>query len=809
MPQALRVLRRSPWYAATIVGAVALAMALATTVFAVVDGVLFKPLPYPEAGQLYAIQAGINGLPRNITPGPSANDIAAWTRALPDIAITGFRVQPWMGFGSGINDNDAGVATVQRSFFDVMRVQPLLGGFSADDFTTDTTFVPVLMMYDVWQHRFGGDPAAIGRSVNLTTTGTSGYRIVGVMPPGFVFPTDRWDVSFLKPALSSQAASRSDLRDVVARVPTADAAAALTPRLEAAMRECAAAQPPRGPKPAGWSDANWRAEGPLDQAAVTPLSVSIGQKNRPFLNSAFIAVLVLVLLGAINASALMAARAIDRQAEFDVRRALGAGGLAIARLVIGEALTLITIGASLGLALAPMLLDVVRSLLPEDLVLLRTPAVDWRVAGFVVISILVMTVPAAAWPMWRTVRHTRLGRAAERGVTGTRSTGRHVVIAGQVAGAFALTVIGALLVQSLLAVYANGHPIRTDGIVLLEAVIDDEAGAHRPSAERAARVATARDRLRQAPGVRDVAVTGAQVLRGGNWVSRFEPPKGAASPRMTVDLQSVTADYYRLVQPQLIAGRLPTDEELASDARVVVVSESVARGYWPRVSPVGQRITQSRDNEPWTVVGVVKDVRWQGWDMEAPSIYGPFRLLAEWPIFNFLIRADGHAGQVLHDAAAAVAAADPRMRVVRAGMLEDLFVDSVKPRRLQSWLFGSFASAALAVVGVGILGLLAMSAARRTKEVGIRQALGATKGEIVRLFLRDQLAPVAVGLGVGGAIAAWSTQFIKTSLYGVTSSDLGVWAVAAGLMIGIAALGTIVPAIRASHVDPATVLRAE
>jgi len=781
-------------------------MTLATTVFAVVDGVLFKPLPYPEAAHLYAIEGGIKGVPLRDAPGPSAKEISAWNRTLPDIAITGLRAQPWSAFGSGINDEAAGVATVQRNFFDVMRVRPLLGGFSPEDFTTETKFIPVLMMYDVWQHRFGGDPAAIGRSVAITTTGTAGYRIVGVMPPGFVFPTDVWEVAFLKPALSSQAASR-ELMAVVARVPSAAVAAALTPRLEAAMRGFAAAQPPRGPKPAEWPDANWRAAGPLDEAVVTPLSVSIGQKNRAFFNSAFVAVLVIVLLGAINASALMAARALDRQPELDVRRALGASGVAIARLVFIEALTLIGIGACLGLALAPMLLGVVRSLLPEDLVLLRAPAIDWRVAGFVVISILVMAVPAAAWPMWRTVRQSRLGRAADRGATGARSPGRHVAIAAQVAGAFALTVIGALLVRSLLAVYANGHPIRSDGIVLLEAVIDDDMVAHRVSDERTARVMTVTERLRQATGASGIAVTGAQVLRGGNWVSRFQPPAGAATPRLTVDLQSVTADYYRLVQPQLIAGRLPTDDELAKDARVILVSESVARGYWPRVSPVGQTIMQSRDNEPWTVVGVVKDVRWQGWDMEGASIYGPFRLLAEWPIFNVLIRADGHAGQVMHDAMADIAAIDPHIRVVRAGMLNDLFVDTVRPRRFRSWLFGSFAIAALGVVGVGIFGLIAMAAARRTREIGIRQALGATRAVVARTLVRGPLVSAAIGLAVGGALAAWASRFVSSSLYGVTPADPIVWTVAAAVIIGVAAAGALTPAVRASRIDLVRALR--
>lgn len=803
---ALRSLRRTPWYAATVVGVIALGMALATTVFAVVDGVLFKPLPYPDAGHLYAIETGIQGLPRSWTPAPADKEIAAWNRALPDAPMTGFRVQPWSGFGSGPNEDVAGVAIVQANFFDVLRVWPLLGGFRPEDFTTDTKFIPVIATYDVWQHRFGGDPAAIGRIVNVTSIGDTGYRLVGVLPPGFVFPSDRWDVAFLKPALASEASERH-LLQVVARVPSQAVANSLGPRLEAAMREYAAAQPARGPKPADWSDNNWRAGGPLDYAAVSPLSTSIGKRNRPFFNTAFIAVLVIVLLGAINASALMASRVLDRRPELDIRRALGGSALAIARLIFIETLILVAVGACLGLTLAPMLLTVVRSLLPEDLVLLRQPALDWRVAGFVLMSIVAMAMPAAAWPIWRTVRQSRLGRAGDRGATSRHATGRHVVIAGQVAGAFALTVIGALLVRSLLGVYAIGHPIRTNDVVLVEGVIDDETEYQRPSAQRTARVLAVTDGLRRTAGVTDVAATGAQLLVGGNWVSRFEPPADAANPRLTVDLQSVTASYYRVVQPQLVAGRLPTDDELAGDAHVLVVSESVAHAYWPRVSPVGQTLMEHGDGEPYLVVGIVKDVRWQGWDMEAASIYGPFRMLARWPFVNFLIRTGGQTGQVMHDAMAGIPAIDPHMRVVRAATLDDLFVDTVRPRRFQSWLFGSFAVAALAVVGVGIFGILAMAAARRTREIGIRHALGATRTAIANMLVRGPLVAAAIGIGIGAALAAWGSHFVSTWLYGMTAADPVVWTVAAAVIIAVAAAGALTPAFRASRIDPVRALR--
>jgi predicted permease len=591
--QTLRALRRAPWYSSTIVGVIALGMALATTVFAVVDGVLFKPIGLPAPDRLFTVRAGFKGQapPAGYQPqSVSAKDLQDWSAATPGVLLTGFSATPFVGFGPGVNDYNAGVARVQANVFDVLGVRPLIGGFEPVDFERDALMIPVIVTYPVWQGRFGGDPKIVGRTVELDPVRHSGFRIVGVMPRGFVFPTENTDVKFIRPfdqpSLPANDPTYRRIFEVIARAPAGIGTEVFRARIEAAMAVTAAAFPALGEKPKGLSDTNWRRQGPFDQATVSPLSDWLGSRSRPLFSAVFMAVVVLIAIGALNVSGLMAARTLDRARELGVRRALGASSAAVARLLFVESLVLIGAGSIIGLAFAWPLLRLALSLLPEEVVLLKPAAIDWRVSAFVVAGAVLLAIPTALWPIRRALAskavstaHADAGRASER----TRSVGRFAVVAAQVAGGFVLTLGGALLVGSLLAVYSNDLPIRTDDVILVEVELQgDNGGMRRPSPERNARIGPLLDRVRQIPGVRSVALTSGQILQGGGWESPFRPPEGALKlPPRSVDVHAVTADYYRTVQPELVAGRFPTDDELAHDARVIVVSQRVAAAYWP------------------------------------------------------------------------------------------------------------------------------------------------------------------------------------------------------------------------------------
>jgi predicted permease len=822
----VRALRRAPVYTATVVGVITLAMTLATTVFAVVDGVLFKPLPYPDADRLVAIETGFRDLPAPAAladqwfkdlPGHSANvqDIANWRAAAPDASITGIRVGGRSGMGEGLNEARFRVGSVELNFFETIGVQPMIGGLTATDFDYEDVVLPVVLTYELWQGRFAGSSDVIGQTfINDTTTGR-GFRVVGVMPKGFVFPSAGSTVSFIAPYIPStldlnDPAHRS-IHEIIARLPQGMSTADFRARVEAGMAATAAALPTRSRRP-GLSDRGWRMEGPFDQADIVPLGNRLGVIERPLFRAIFLATMVLLALGGLNVSGLMAARGLDRARELGLRRALGATGFRLGRLVFLEALIPITAAAATGLALAGPTLHAGVRLLPDDLVLLKPqvkPIIDARVVLFVVLSAIALSVLTAIWPLRRAlgIGATPLGDGS-RGSTHTRPVGRTIVIASQVAGALVLTMGGALLVMSIMAVYSNTPALRTDGVVVLRTQLQRDVGAI-GAPDRATRANALLETLRRVPGVDAVALTEGQVLDGGGGVPWWAPPPAAVRSRLEVVAQAVTGDFYRVLEPQLVMGRFPTDAEMTSDAPVIVASESVAREYWPNASPLGQTLSYSRVAMPFSVVGVVKDVRWNYWDRESGAIYGPFARVSRPGGLTVFIRTRENVGQITTQAIQAIAAFDPLVRTTHSGTLEELFANTVRPRRFRSWLFGSFALAALVIVGAGILGLVAMSTARRTREMGIRLALGSTREALVGLLLREQFTSVVVGVVVGSLVSAWAVRFLQSYLYAITPYDPRVWSLTIAVIVITTAVGTLIPSWRASQTDPVIALRDE
>jgi hypothetical protein len=271
---------------------------------------------------------------------------------------------------------------------------------------------------------------------------------------------------------------------------------------------------------------------------------------------------------------------------------------------------------------------------------------------------------------------------------------------------------------------------------------------------------------------------------------------------------AVAGDYYRILQPEVVAGRAPTEGELASAAPVALVSESLVRAQWPDEDPIG-RTLRGRDRAPFEIIGVVRDVPWISWDGHSRMAYGPYGALpGRSSTVTLFIDGGGRPG-VTRDVLDALGDTTPTVGIRRAGNLIDVFVDTVRARRFRSWLFGGFAAAALVVVGVGILGLLAMSTARRTREIGIRQALGATPGSIARLFVREQMRPVFAGLAIGAIVSAWAVGFVESYLFGLTTTDARVWGAAVTLILVTAGAGALIPSLRASTTDPTMALRAE
>ena len=791
--QSFGVLLHRPWYAASILTVIAVGFALLASVLAVVDGVLFKPLGYPDESQLVVVTASASK--SRSAPRLSPDDPAIWGSAAPGALFTGFSV--W-----GTSENRIGRALVQANFFDVIGIRPMLGGFAPEDFAPPRPLLePRILSHEIFSARFGGDQGAIGRSVIENPATGDGYRVVGVMPPGFVFPNDRLNVGYIGPFVAVK--PYNWIGTVMARMKPGVTANDVRQRVLVTVM----AQTSAGLRSTTLD------EGPaIDQVDLQSLSRSLGAASRPLFTAFLAAAGVLLVVAALNAASLMAARSLDRGRELAVRRALGATPRDLARLLLVEVTLLVGAGAAIGLVLAALVLPVIDPLLPDNIVLFRSTALDWRVAA-IAAAVAAVIVAIATMALLRQATASDAKLRPDRTVTeSARSIGRRLVVAVQVALAFGLTVSGALLVGSLLSVYGQREPLTTDGVITIRSSFLDN-GAVFNLAQRTVRVKTMLERLRHVPGVDAAAVTSADFLNGGRTPPKFAQPTTTSSARVLVEAQAVIGDYYRIIQPQLVAGRLPTTIELANDEPVIVVGERVASHYWPNTSAIGQTLTDNAKDGlglTFTVVGVVKDVRWFSWDANpVPTIYSPFALRVGFPSPTFLVKTSADPGRVTADVLRLMAEVDPLLRTGQPILLDDLFADSVRPRRLQAWLFGSFATASLFVVGIGILGQLAMATARRTREVGIRMTFGATPGRILRLIAGEQLAPVIAGLVAGGIVAAWAVGFLGSYLYQVTSFDPRVWTAAVVLILLTAGAGTLLPAFRASRVDPTQALRSE
>jgi putative ABC transport system permease protein len=793
-PVAFGLLRR-PWYATAIISVIAIASALLTTVFALVDGVLFKPLGYPGESRLVAIAvSSSHGPGSSVMP----EDLAAWARALPGVALTGFRAQPVAA------STAVGRAVVQANFFDVVGVEPALGGFAPADFEmSDSKLEPGIITDEILHSQFGGDASVIGRTVILDPSSGYGYRVVGVMPKGFTFPAYEFSVGYLT---TYRRGSSVALRYIIARLPAEMSAAEVQQRLLAVTRMRHVVPSPRS--------------GPglelIDQVTVEPLSRALGAASRPLFTVLLVAAVVLMTMAVLNVSSLMAARCLDRDREFYIRGALGASWQRIGRLLLTEGTLLSAGGTATGVLVAVPMLRFTSTLLPKDLALFKVIGVDWRVVLFAGGVTLAAGMLVSLWPLRLAVRASCTAGVTSRSTVRVRQPGQKLVVLIQVAVAFLLTIGGTLLLASLLNVYWQEPTLESHNTLAIRVrFLGQEASAvNRFVPERVTRANAVIDRVRNLPGVEAAAVTAYELLDRAFVRSWFRVPDGALNPRRPVMTQAVTADFYRVIKPVLVEGRLPSAVELSTNEPVIVVSKSVARDYWPGTSAVGRVLTdQGPRPEPtrrFTVVGVVEDIRWYSWDEPAlPMIYGPYALLARQAPAMVLVRRSSEGTNVQAEVLRAMAEADPWLQVGRVAPLDELFVDSVRQRRFLAWLFGSFSIAALCVVIIGVFGQLAMSTARRTREVGIRMSCGATPGSIMGMIIAEQFVPVLAGLGTGGVSAVWLTEFLRGHLYQVTTLDPSLWSGAAILILLAALAGVIAPALRASRIDPAEALRAE
>ena len=783
---AWRRLGRTPGFTAAAALTLALGIGAVTAVVTLVDAALLRPLPFPESGRL--VVAWEQQPPRE-RERVSARNFIDWRRE----SRTFSGLAAWIVWGRAVTGagepEELPLVRASAGLFRVLGVEPALGrGFLPEEETPGRDRV-VVLSHGFWTSRYGADPGMVGRRILLDG---EPYEVVGVMPPGFRFPDDN-SVALWTPLgfNESELAGRAQrMFNVIGRLaPGADLASARA-ELATIARRLAAAHPETN---AGWGVTLLPAPEVAGAASRRPLLLLLG------------AVGFVLLLACVNVGHLFLVRALDRKREMAVRIALGAAPARLVRLLMVESAMVALVGGALGIAIAAWSLPAVRALDPDLVPGWRELAVDGRILALASAVLVGVTLASGLLPALRAARGGPGGALTTRG-----GLPRGVIVA-EAALSVVLLIGAGLFLRSLVRLQRQ-DPGFEPGRVLAATIFPSDA-KYDDDEKQVAFFSTLVDHLRGMPGVEAAGAVTTLPMNpvGIDYDLPFSPTgtPPAPGPRQEVDFRGVEGDYFRALGIPLKRGRAIESSDRADAARVAVVNQTLARGFFPDADPVGRRVWVGGGLGAVTVVGVVGDVRHRGLAARPrPEIYVPS---AQYPQggMTVVVRTQGDPAALSRALKQQVYAIDRDQPISSIVTASELVAGSVAPRRTQLFLFGGFAALALALAAIGVYGVVAYAVGRRSREIGIRMALGATDRNVRRAVLLPGLFLAAAGVAAGSG-AAWAmSRLLAAELYEVSPHDPAAYISAALVLLAVAWAACEIPARRASRLDPLTVLRSE
>jgi putative ABC transport system permease protein len=802
---AWRTMRRTPAFALVVGTTLALGIGANTTVFSVVKRVLIAPLPYRAPEQLYRFYTSPSSVDGD-NDKLSAVEVAALASDARSLAgVTEFGNYGGMTFTDGRTAEPWGTVQIGPNFFDVMGVRPALGRqFVPEDIGPSGARV-VIVTHQLWQRAFGGDPAIVGRRVQLNNVEMT---IVGVMPESFVGPTFMAEALLPLPWANILRSSPRNVRArawrVIARTRAGVSEAALNAELTAVGQRV-------------------RAEYPeiKNGGVFRPVSLHsamVGNAKTVLLLVMAGALLVLVITCA-NIAGLFLSRGAARRRELGVRAALGAGRSRLVRQTLTESAIYGLVGGAAGIALALVMTRVFVGFAGSTLPRLGEIRLDGFGLAFAAAIALLCGLAVGVAPAFAATRvdlREALGdggsRGASSGVTSVR--GRRALVASQLAVAVVLLVGAGLLMRTFVALtrtplgYAVDARTLTFRINLPTARYPDKASG-------AALLASLIERVRALPGVRAVGYTAVAPWSGGMMGVGFRVDGRQVDPTAVPSVQYATAseDFFQASGTPLRAGRTFTVGDRVGSPIVAMVSESVARRFWPDGGVVGSRIrlgtgAPGDDGEPIEVVGVVGDVRQNVMGDVVPTVYVAER---QWPSRGgeFVVRATDEASALIPGLKSILHGLDPQLPLIFPRTMREVLDATIARQHLAMVLMASFALLAVVLAALGVYSVMAYAVIGRTREFGIRSALGAERWNIVGLVLRQGAATTIVGVGAGLLIAGLVSKYVASLLVGVTAHDVPTFILSALVLVTVAAAASLVPARRATRVEPVEALRAE
>jgi predicted permease len=804
----LRILLRNPGFTLAAIFVLALGIGANTAIFSIVNAVLLRPLPYQDASRIMQVW---HVPPAKSFPGMSlfsvspANylDWQSQNRSFEQMAAYGFES---FNVGGGERPEAIRGAAVAPGFFSILRVQTVLGRtFSPEEDRPGQGHV-VILGHTLWRDHFGADTGIVGRNVLLDG---QTYTVVGVMPPKFKFPA--WAELWVPLAWSNEKrAVRGNhnymvigrLKPEVAVQQAKADLSAISARLEQ--------QYPEDDK--GWG------------ATVVPLREEISGDVRPALLVLLGAVAFVLLIACANVANLVLAKTLARKKEIAIRTSLGASRAAVLRQILAETLLLSLAGGALGLFLARFCITLIQKFLTDRLPSSTEITLDAPVLAFTVFLALLAGILAGLLPAVRFTR-TDVNEALKQGQSrgssdSSGSKTRGLLVVSEVALSLVLLIGAGLMIRSLLRL-SSVQPGFDPNNVLTARLTVPGTKFSSPAAQISFYDQVLRQ-VRATPGVESAGLIDSLPIDDGGShqpVAVEGQPVVPMADQPEVDVRMISPGYLHAMRIPVLRGRDLNDADVAGRPPVVFISESMAKRFWPNENPIGKHITLTFfPGVVREVAGVVGDVKQDSLDQTRPveTLYWPLSQLTvppseAWRSFgmSLVARTSADPASATSGVTSAVHQVDPETPVVGVVTMEGLISASLSPQRFNVLLLGAFAGLALVLAAVGIYSVLSYSVRRRVREIGIRMALGATPSDVLQMVVADGMKPILLGVALGLAIAFALSRVVTSLIYGVRATDPLTFAGVALLLVAVGLLATILPAHRATRVEPVRTLREE
>jgi predicted permease len=808
---AIRNLIRVPGFAIAFVLTLGLGIGANTAIFSVINGVLLRPLPYPDADRIMRLQqpqvtAGIDDSGFSF---PEIADYRSHAKTIDQLVEFGDWTFNVLGHGE---PHRATGGLVTANFFPLLGAQPLLGRMLVPEDQLKSAPPVAVLTFDYWQRVFGSDPSAVGQTLDLTVKKA---QIVGVLKPGSHYATGGKQDFYVNYAANDHYMGSSMQNEWPHRMTTVYARlapGATVENAQAELRQIAVAlhrdHPEAYPASRGFD------------IVVTPWKDELTAKAKPTLVILLITTVFVLVIACANVANLTLTRLVQREREMGIRAALGAPARLLRRQLLAENLVLSVVGGLLGLALAVSGLSLLIKYTARFTSRVGEIALDGRVLAFTLVVSTTMAL-LFAWAPRLTflddpVRAMSAGGGRTTGGRGRRRAQRALVVC-QLAASFMLLIGAGLLTRSLMQLYAVNPGFDLGGVLSLET--PDYGNQQQDRLRQFSNEML--ERVKMESAVKNAAIASAAPLAGSFAQQREFRIDGADADAVSSSPRTVTrvvsSSYFETIGMPLRAGRSFQASDTITSPPVIILSASMAKYYFKNDDAIGRHISWKTTSgitgatswtKPREIIGVVADSRADGID-RAPMHTMFLPDTQNSPPSTLLVRTAGTASGLVPHIVETIRQLDPNRPIDHVQTLEEIRNETIAPQRLNATLIGLFAALALAIATVGVAGVLAFSVSQRTNELGVRMALGAGRSEILRMILGEGAAMAVIGLAIGGLAAVPLSNLMNGLLFGIQPADPTTIALAAALLLVVAVSAAWVPARRATTVDPMTALRGE